>query len=71
MKYLPNISKWNTSNVKIMLGMFADCYSLVSLPDISKWDISKVSDIRQLFYDCNHYYIYQIYQNGILQMLLK
>ena len=37
---LPDISKWNISNVKTMGSMFVKCKSLKSLPDISKWDTS-------------------------------
>jgi len=33
---LPDISKWNTSNVKDMSYMFCLCSSLISLTDISK-----------------------------------
>ena len=36
---LPDISKWNTSNVKNMNFMFYECNSLISLPDISNWNI--------------------------------
>ena len=32
---LPDISKWNTSNVKAMNYMFSGCNSLIVLPDIS------------------------------------
>ena len=39
---IPDISKWNTSNVKYMQGMFMNCESLESLPDISKWDTHNV-----------------------------
>ena len=39
---LPNISKWNTSNVEEMNDLFKNCSSLISLPDISKWDITNV-----------------------------
>ena len=42
---LPDISKWNTSNVNYMSWMFYECNSLISLPDISKWNTSKVNDI--------------------------
>ena len=42
---LPDISKWNTSNVRDMSYMFYECTSLISLPDISKWDTSNVTDI--------------------------
>ena len=38
---LPDISKWNTSNVRDMNNLFDGCKSLISLPNISKWDISK------------------------------
>ena len=31
---LPDISKWDTSNVKYMRNMFCDCRSLLNLPDI-------------------------------------
>ena len=31
---LPDISKWNTSNVEDMEFMFYECNSLISLPDI-------------------------------------
>ena len=40
--YLPDISKWNTSNIKYMNGLFSECESLLSLPDISKWNIKNV-----------------------------
>ena len=33
---LPDISKWNTSNVTNMCYMFSNCSFLFSLPDISK-----------------------------------
>ena len=36
---LPDISKWNTSNVLILMLLFFNCSSLKSLPDISKWNI--------------------------------
>ena len=32
---LPDISKWNTSNVTDMNEMFYNCNSLITLPDIS------------------------------------
>ena len=40
LSYLPDISKWNTNNVRDMSYMFSGCISLSSLPDISKWNIS-------------------------------
>ena len=33
---LPDISKWNISNVTDMNNMFNECILLLSLPDISK-----------------------------------
>ena len=38
---LPDLTKWNTSNVIDMSNMFYRCISLISLPDISKWNTSK------------------------------
>ena len=38
---LPDISKWNTTNVKDMDEMFGYCSSLISFPDISKWKLNK------------------------------
>ena len=39
---LPDISKWNTTNVTNMNHMFYFCNSLKSLPDISKWNTTNV-----------------------------
>ena len=49
---LPDISKWNTSNVSNMSCMFRDCYLLLSLPDISKWNTSNVVDMSGIFSGC-------------------
>ena len=38
---LPDISKWDTHNVKKMSSIFNGCSSSVSIPDISKWDTKK------------------------------
>ena len=46
---LPDISKWNTSNVTNTSGMFTMCYSLTSLPDLSKWDTSKITNKNIMF----------------------
>ena len=48
----PDISKWNTNNVKNMSGMFYGCESLNSLPDISKWNTNNVTDMRSMFDEC-------------------
>ena len=48
---LPDISKWNTNNVKDMQCMFYNCSSLSSLPDISKWNTNNVEDMSKMFND--------------------
>ena len=53
LKYLPDISVWNTSNVKYISLIFYGCSSLISIPDISKWNINKVCSIFGLFYKCS------------------
>ena len=53
LKSLPDISKWNISNVNNMSWMFSYCNSLKSLPDISKWNTSNVNDMSWIFYECN------------------
>ena len=35
---LPNISKWNTNNLKQLKSLFSDCNLLLSLPDLTKWN---------------------------------
>ena len=50
---LPDISKWNTSNVNNMSGMFFGCKSLSSLPDISKWNTSKLEENDDMFKGCD------------------
>ena len=49
---LPDISKWNTSNITNMSYLFYWC-SLPSLPDISTWDTSNVINMSYMFYWCN------------------
>jgi len=44
--YIPDISKWDTSNVTNMSYMFSNCYNL---PDISKWDTSNVKNMSYMF----------------------
>ena len=39
---LPDISKWNTSNVTNMTSLFNGCNSLISLPDISILNIENL-----------------------------
>ena len=46
---LPDISKWDTKNVKQIDGIFAFCSKLSFLPDISKWDTSKIENMKECF----------------------
>jgi surface protein len=50
---MPDISKWDTSNVTNMSCMFYNCSSLLSLPDLKEWKISKVEDMKAMFTNCN------------------
>jgi len=50
--YIPDISKWDTSNVEYIDHMFLNCLNLKSLPDISSWNTSKVKSITNLFTEC-------------------
>ena len=52
---LPDISNWNTKNVKKINNMFY-CLNLKTLPDISKWDTSNISNMSHLFFGCNKLY---------------
>ena len=54
LEYLPDISKWNTSNVEFIDYIFEGCKALKSLPDISKWDIPDKEISRSgMFIDCH------------------
>ena len=50
-KNIPDISKWDTSNVTNMSHMF---YSCKNIPDISKWDTSNVTDMSSMFNRCKN-----------------
>ena len=52
LKSLPDISNWNTKNVKDMSHMFEKCSSLESLPDISNWNTKNVIDMSCMFNEC-------------------
>ncbi len=43
---LPDISKWNTSNVTNIFNIFSECSSLLSLLDISKWNTNNFKDMH-------------------------
>ena len=47
-----DISDWNVSNVKNMVGMFYKCKQLKSVGDLSNWDVSNVEDMTTMFFDC-------------------
>ena len=51
--FLPDISKWNMSNVIDTSGMFFGCISLSYLPDISKWDTSNITSMTSMFALCS------------------
>ena len=51
---LPDLSKWNTKNVKNMSFMFEKLSNLKSLPDISKWDTSNVETMEAMFQNCKN-----------------
>ena len=53
LKSIPDISKWNTSNVINMKGMFEECSSLKSIPDITKWNTSNVKNMKYMFKNCS------------------
>ena len=52
LRYLPDISEWNTSNIINMSYMFLGCELLSSLPDISKWNTSYVTNMSRMFAGC-------------------
>ena len=52
LEILPDISKWNTSNVIKMNYLFKNCSLLKSLSDISKWNISNVKEMKDIFEGC-------------------
>ena len=47
-----DISDWDVSNVKNMMGTFFGCKNLKSVGDLSNWDVSNVKDISRMFYGC-------------------
>ena len=50
---LPDIDKWNMSNVIILRSIFYNCSSLTSLPDISKWNTKNIINMRGIFNGCS------------------
>ena len=50
---IPDISRWNASNVINMSYAFYRCSSLSCLPDISNWDTFNVVYMNHMFYNCS------------------
>ena len=51
LKALPDISKWNTFNVKDMSYMFHNCWYLTSFPNISNWKTYNVKNMSHMFHN--------------------
>ncbi len=49
---LPDISKWDTSNVGNMSQMFLLCESLAYIPDISNWNTNNCYIMIHMFARC-------------------
>ena len=47
-----DISDWDVSNVKNMMGTFYGCKNLKSVGDLSKWNVSKVKNMSYMFHVC-------------------
>ena len=47
-----DISDWNVSNVKNMMGTFCGCKNLKSVGNLSKWNVSKVKNMSYMFCAC-------------------
>ena len=48
-----DISRWDTSKVELMNGMFWGCTNFNC--DLSKWNVSKVIDMNFMFSGCNNF----------------
>ena len=75
---LPEISKWNTSNIMEINGLFCECFSLISISDISSWNTSNTNNISKMFSNCinleslpdiSKWNTENIFQNGKQTML--
>ena len=52
LEIIPDISKWDMSNVTDVSYMFYECQVIRSLPNISKWKTNKFNDLSNLFLGC-------------------
>ena len=50
---LPDISKWNTDNVIVMIFILFNCSSLLSLPNISKLNTDNLENMSSMFFYCS------------------
>ena len=48
---IPDISKWETNQIKDISYLFNECSLLTSLPDISKWNTNQVINLSFLLND--------------------
>ena len=48
---IPEITKWDMSNVNNINNMFSKCFSLISLPDITKLNFSNLENKQNLVSD--------------------
>lgn len=48
-----DLSKWDTSKVIDMSGIFSGCSNLSSL-NVSTWNTSKVTSMDSMFFDCKN-----------------
>ena len=54
LKEIPDISKWNTKNVKYLNSLFCGCESLKELPNISVWNTLRVEKLKIYFLVVNY-----------------
>ena len=66
---LPDISKWNTSNVTDMAEMFKNISSLISLLIFQIGILLMLLLWTTCLKIVHHYHLYQIFPNGILLKL--
>ena len=52
---IPDISKWDVSNILNMSYMFSGCIKLTAFPNIFNWEIKNHANMRGIFYNCINY----------------
>ena len=63
LNFLPDISKWNITNVNNINRIFFDCNSLSLLPDLSKWKNVNNIDIYHIIGECINIMNLSVIQN--------